>query len=143
MQIGIVMAVAAGGTGCTTPSTTKSGYPEVVVERAGAPEIRNAVRRIMTGRGYRLRSESPAALVFERPTGAVGREMYGSETDWPVLRVRIHTVPESTGYRLFAVGSVVTHLGPLEEEMAPDRAGTRELQNLLNSIQAEAEKAAP
>lgn len=122
--------------GCASRGlNTESGYPEITVEAdVSAERIARATQEEMTRRGYQFAGWGQGGMVFERPPGEVGGEMYGGESSPTKLRVRVHIFRIEEGYKVLASGTVVTDLGAIKHEVAADRQGNRQLWEILKQI---------
>ena len=133
-----LFALAVLISGCASSPKTSSGMPEVLIENRSAQEIAQATIGVITARGYEYRGTNSMGLVFERPLQQLGEEFYGSENSPGLLRLRVHLFDdeESDAFRLIGNGAVVTRIGAISDEIAPDRKGNRDIQKLLNEIRA-------
>ena len=133
-----LLALVVLFSGCAGTPKTSSGMPEVLIENRGAQEIAEATVGLLTARGYTYRGTNSMGLVFERPLQQLGDEFYSSEGSPGILRLRIHLFrdEESDAFRLIGNGAVVTRIGAISDEIAPDRKGNSEIQKLLKEIRA-------
>lgn len=90
--------------GCLTAPVGKSGGPgAITVQNTNPMAILNAARPIFAESGYSGGPGNfPDSISFQKPTGRLGKVMYGSFDNSPAIRVTISMIqlPGTNDYRL-------------------------------------------
>jgi hypothetical protein len=131
----LVLALAVAG--CAGPRMrTSSGLPEVTIQGKTTEELKTFFMNDLAGRGYNVRNDDPAGMVFEkREVGAIAL-LFRSDLDPAVWnRVKLDLVDRGKGsHRVICSAFLVANRGSyLERE--------REVTGEWRNIQAWLERA--